>query len=38
MGDALAFCPPLIVNAAEIDTIVNSLALSLDQAAEELAL
>jgi len=38
MGDALAFCPPLIVSAAEIDTILNSLALSLDEAAEELAL
>ena len=38
MGDALAFCPPLIVSAAEIDTILSSLALSLDEAAEELAL
>ena len=38
MGDALAFCPPLIVSAAEIDTILSSLALSLDEAAEALAL
>ena len=38
MGDALAFCPPLIVSAAEIDTILSALARSLDEAAKELAL
>ena len=38
MGDALAFCPPLIVSAAEIDMILGALALSLDEAAAELAL
>jgi 4-aminobutyrate--pyruvate transaminase len=34
MGDALAFCPPLIVSAAEIDLILEALGKSLDEAAK----
>jgi len=34
MGDALAFCPPLITTAAEIDLILAALGKSLDEAAK----
>ena len=34
MGDALAFCPPLITSAAEIDVILGALGKSLDEAAK----
>ncbi|MDB5363831.1 MAG: aminotransferase [Rhodospirillales bacterium] len=33
MGDALAFCPPLIITAAQIDEILLQLSKSLDEAA-----
>lgn len=35
MGDALAFCPPLIVTKAQIDDIVSALKTSLDQALQQ---
>jgi len=34
MGDALAFCPPLIITAPQIDEILSALSKSLDEAAE----
>ncbi|HVA12090.1 MAG TPA: aspartate aminotransferase family protein [Stellaceae bacterium] len=36
-GDVIAFCPPLIVTAAEIDEIWSRFGASLDQAAVQLA-
>jgi 4-aminobutyrate--pyruvate transaminase len=36
MGDALAFCPPLIITADEIDLILARVKIALDQAASEL--
>ena len=36
MMDALAFCPPLIINRAEVDEMVGIVAKSLDQLASEL--
>lgn len=37
MYDALAFCPPLIIDKAGIDAIVDTLALSLREAESEIA-
>jgi 4-aminobutyrate--pyruvate transaminase len=34
MGDALAFCPPLIITAAQIDEVLLQLGRSLDEAAK----
>lgn len=31
MGDALAFCPPMIINRDQVDDIVDAFALSLDE-------
>ena len=36
MGDALAFCPPMIITEAEIDHMVDVLAASLDEAVTRL--
>jgi 4-aminobutyrate--pyruvate transaminase len=36
MGDALAFCPPLIISPTQIDEIVDKLTASLDQARDDL--
>jgi 4-aminobutyrate--pyruvate transaminase len=36
MGDALAFCPPLIITAEQVDDVLSRLARSLDEAAAEL--
>ncbi len=36
MGDALAFCPPLIITEAQIDEVVAKLAASLDEAWNDL--
>lgn len=33
MGDAMAFCPPLIITEAEVDIVVDALRRSLDTAA-----
>jgi len=33
MGDALAFCPPLIITEAQVDTMVDAVSLALDAAA-----
>lgn len=33
MADAVAFCPPLIITEQQVDTMVDALAKSLDQAA-----
>ena len=38
MGDALAFCPPLIITAAEVDQILARLGRALDEAAESLGM
>ena len=38
MGDALAFCPPLIINATEIDEILSRLGRALDDAGTELGI
>ena len=38
MGDALAFCPPLIITAAEVDQILARLGRALDEAAESLGI
>lgn len=35
MGDALAFCPPLIISDAEIDTLLGRLEQALDSVAAE---
>ncbi|TGT49616.1 aminotransferase class III-fold pyridoxal phosphate-dependent enzyme, partial [Mesorhizobium sp. M00.F.Ca.ET.170.01.1.1] len=32
MGDAIAFCPPLIITEAQIDTLVDAFERSLDAA------
>ncbi|MCO5072898.1 MAG: aspartate aminotransferase family protein [Rhizobiaceae bacterium] len=32
MGDAIAFCPPLIITAEQVDTIVDAFSKSLDSA------
>lgn len=34
MGDALAFCPPLIITEAQVDTMVDAVSVALDAAAE----
>ena len=36
MGDALAFCPPLIITAAEVDDLLARIARSLDEAKAEI--
>ncbi len=36
MGDALAFCPPLIITKGQVDTLVDALRRSLDAAAAEM--
>ncbi len=36
MGDALGFCPPLIITEAQVDDLFDRIAVSLDQAAEAL--
>lgn len=36
MGDALAFCPPLIITEAQVDEMVDTLATSLDEAWNDL--
>ena len=36
MADAMAFCPPLIVNKAEIDLIVSAMERALDGAARQM--
>ncbi|WP_315918127.1 aspartate aminotransferase family protein [Mesorhizobium sp. SP-1A] len=36
MGDALAFCPPLIITEAQIDTMIDALRLSLDEALKQM--
>ncbi len=33
--DAVAFCPPLIITEQQVDTMVDALAKSLDQAASQ---
>lgn len=35
-GDAVAFCPPLIIDDEQIDVMFNRLAIALDEAAEDL--
>jgi 4-aminobutyrate---pyruvate transaminase len=35
MGDALAFCPPLIINREQVDAMVDALKVSLDAAAKQ---
>jgi 4-aminobutyrate--pyruvate transaminase len=35
MGDAVAFCPPLIITEAQVDTMVDAMEKSLDQAAAQ---
>lgn len=35
MGDALAFCPPLIISEAQVDLIVGALSSALDAAAAQ---
>ncbi|PSJ51789.1 aspartate aminotransferase family protein [Pseudaminobacter soli (ex Li et al. 2025)] len=35
MGDALAFCPPLIITKEQVDTLVDALKVSLDAAAAQ---
>ena len=35
MGDALAFCPPLIINAKQVDDIFDAVEKSLDEAAKQ---
>ncbi len=35
MGDALAFCPPLIITESQVDTLVDKVRLSLDAAAAQ---
>lgn len=36
MGDALAFCPPLIISRAEVDMIIDRMEQAMDLAASEL--
>jgi 4-aminobutyrate--pyruvate transaminase len=36
MVDAMAFCPPLIVSAAEVNTIINVTTQSLEELTSEL--
>ncbi|MDF1857015.1 aspartate aminotransferase family protein [Pseudooceanicola sp.] len=38
MGDALAFCPPMIITEAQVNEMVDVVEAALDQAAAELAL
>ena len=38
MGEAIAFCPPLIITESEIDLMVDVFAASLDEAVARLAL
>ncbi|HRO12906.1 MAG TPA: aspartate aminotransferase family protein [Amaricoccus sp.] len=38
MGDALAFCPPLIIGEAEVDDLLGRVAGALDRVAKELTL
>jgi 4-aminobutyrate--pyruvate transaminase len=38
MTEAIAFCPPMIITAREVDTMVDALEASLDQAKADLAL
>ena len=35
MGDALAFCPPLIINDKQVDDIFDAVEKSLDEAAKQ---
>lgn len=35
MGDAIAFCPPLIITEKQVDTIVDAVAQSLDAAVKQ---
>ncbi|WP_019171585.1 aspartate aminotransferase family protein [Pseudaminobacter salicylatoxidans] len=35
MGDALAFCPPLIITRAQVDEIISALKTSLDEALKQ---
>ncbi len=37
MGDALALCPPMIITERQIDTLVDALRASLDEAARRIA-
>jgi 4-aminobutyrate--pyruvate transaminase len=37
MGDALAFCPPMIITEREVDTLVDAFQASLDEAARRIA-
>lgn len=37
MGDALAFCPPMIITAKQVDAIVDAVRLSLDTAQKQVA-
>ena len=36
MGDALAFCPPLIITEAQVDTLVDVVKHTLDTAASQI--
>ncbi len=38
MGEAIAFCPPLIITEAEVDTMVDAFEASLDEAKRQLCL
>ena len=38
MGDALAFCPPLIISRAEVEALIHLFGKTLDQAQSELGL
>ncbi len=38
MGDAVAFCPPMIITTAEVDEMIDVLAASLDEAKARLGL
>lgn len=37
MGDALALCPPMIITERQVDTLVDALRASLDEAARRIA-
>ncbi len=38
MGDALAFCPPMIINAPQVDAMVDAFEASLDEAKTRLGM
>ena len=36
MGDALAFCPPMIITEAEVDELVAGVKAALDKSLEDI--